>query len=130
MKAIKTLEESQNSLLESFDELDAILKAIGHHNRFKILILLLTGPLTFQSLLNKMNLGKTALANHLTHLKSKNLIEKIQHGNYSISPDGKDYLLAIETVYDKTEARKTKLKEAQQKYHLTKSFLERKKRKS
>ena len=51
MESKNSLDKSEELLLNSFDEITAILTAIGHPNRFKILILLLKGPLTFQALL-------------------------------------------------------------------------------
>ena len=119
------MDKSQESLLISFDEITAILTAIGHPNRFKILILLLKGPLTFQALLKATNLKKSALANHLTHLKNKSLIEKIQHGTYKITDDGRNYVQSIEAAYRESEARKKKIKEAEQREELARTFLER-----
>jgi len=106
MKSKNHLDKSEELLLNSFDEITAILTAIGHPNRFKILILLLKGPLTFQALLKEMNLKKSALANHLTHLKNKSLVEKIQHGTYKITDDGRNYIQSIEAAYRESEVRK------------------------
>lgn len=108
MESKNPIDNSQELLLNSFDEIISILKAIGHPNRFKILILLLTGPMNFQTLLDKLNLKKSALANHLTHLKNKSLVEKIQHGTYKITDDGRNYLQAIETAFRESEVRKKK----------------------
>ena len=115
-----SLEESQKTLLQSFGEITDILKAISHPNRFKILILLLDGSKTFQTLLDKTKLKKSALANHLTHLKDKLLIDKIQHGMYFITHDGKNFIKAIESAYKQSEEFKLQ-------YRLAKSFLDRKK---
>lgn len=123
---MNSLDESQELLFNSFDEIVALLKAIGHSNRFKILILLLKGPMTFQGLLNEMNVKKSALANHLNHLKNKSLVEKIQHGTYKITDDGRDFVKAIEAAYRGSKARKKKIEEARQRQELTRSFLERK----
>ncbi len=120
------LDKSQKLLLSSFDEIIAILTAIGHPNRFKILILLLKGPMTFQALLEEMNLKKSALANHLTHLKNKSLVEKIQHGTYKITDDGRNYIHAIEVTYRESKLRKKKIEETKQRQELARSFLERK----
>ena len=121
----ETSERSQELLFNSFSEIIAILKAMGHPNRFKILVLLLKGPLSFQELLNSMNLQKSALANHLTQLKEKELIEKIKHGTYKITDDGKIYMQSIEAAYRESEARKKRMREAKQREELAKSFLER-----
>lgn len=115
-----SLVESQKTLLQSFGEITDILKAISHPNRFKILILLLDGSKTFQTLLDKTKLKKSALANHLTHLKDKLLIDKIQHGMYFITHDGKNFIQAIESAYKQSEEFKLQ-------YRLAKSFLDRKK---
>jgi len=115
-----SLEESQKTLLQSFGEITDILKAISHPNRFKILILLLDGSKTFQTLLDKTKLKKSALANHLTHLKDRLLIDKIQHGIYFITHDGKNFVQAIESAYKQS-------KEFKLKYRLAKSCLDRKK---
>lgn len=92
-------DKSQELFFNSFSEIIAILKAMGHPNRFKILVLLLKGPLSFQEILDSMNLQKSALANHLTHLKEKELTEKVKHGTYKITDDGKSYMQSIEAAY-------------------------------
>jgi predicted transcriptional regulator len=113
-------EESQKTLLQSFGKITDILKAISHPNRFKILIFLLDGPKTFQTLLDKTELKKSALANHLTHLKDNLLIDRIQHGMYFITHDGINFIQAIESAYKQSEEFKLQ-------YRLAKSFLDRKK---
>lgn len=122
----KSFEELQESLLQSFNNILAILRTIGHPNRFKILILLLTGPQTFQSLLEELKLQKSALANHLTYLKNKSLIEKIHHGTYKVTNDGKCFLQSIDTMYTQSETQKV----FQQRYQPAKAFLGRKKEKN
>lgn len=124
-ESVTPSDESQELFFSSFDEIVAILKAIGHPNRFKILILLLKGPLSFQELLDTMNLQKSALANHLTHLKNRSLVEKIKHGTYRITDDGKNYLQSIEAAYRESEVRKRKIRETKQREELARSFLER-----
>ena len=125
MESKNPLDKSEELFLNSFDEIIALLTAIGHPNRFKILILLLKGPLTFQALLKEMNLKKSALANHLTHLKDRALVEKIQHGTYKITDDGRNYIQSIEAAFRESEARKKKIKEAEQREELARTFLER-----
>lgn len=120
------LDESQEFLLSAYDELVSLLTALGQPSRFKVLVLLLKGPTTFQTLRHETGLKKSALANHLIHLKEKSLIEKIQHGTYALTDDGRTYVEAIEAAYRKSEARKKKIKEAKQRHELTKTFLERK----
>lgn len=122
------LDSSGELLLNSSAEIVSILKTIAHKKRFEILILLLDGPLTFQILLEETNLKKSALANHLNDLKEKFLVEKIQHGTYKITDDGKTYIKSIETAYRENITMKRKIEETKQRLKLTKSFLERNKK--
>ncbi|HOI39968.1 MAG TPA: winged helix-turn-helix domain-containing protein [Methanobacterium sp.] len=120
------LDSSKEFLLNSFDEIVPILKTIGNSNRFKILILLLEGPLNFQTLLDKLNLKKSALANHLTKLKDNGLIRKVHHGTYSLTEDGSTYVKAIENTYKESRKLEIKRKELEKRRNMTMSFLERK----
>ncbi|MHA2232613.1 MAG: ArsR/SmtB family transcription factor [Candidatus Hodarchaeales archaeon] len=119
----KSLEDAQKSLLQSSSEITAILKAISHPNRFKILTLLFSGPQTFQTFLDELNLKKSALASHLDQLKRNSLVEKMHHGTYKITDDGLSYMQALEAIYDQSEAHKI----VQQRYQPAKAFLDRKK---
>lgn len=121
------LNPSQEFLLDSSNEIVSILKTIAHPNRFKILVLLLEGSSTFQILLEETDLKKSALANHLNDLKDKFLVEKVQHGTYIITEDGKNYIKSIETTYRENMVMKRKIKETKQRMELAKSFLERNK---
>ena len=119
-------DESQEFLLSAYDELVSLLTALGQPSRFKVLVLLLKGPTTFQTLRHETGLKKSALANHLNHLKEKLLIKKIQHGTYTLTDDGRTFVEAIGAAYKRSETRKKKIKEAKQRQELTKTFLERK----
>lgn len=120
------LDPSQVFLMNSSDEIISILKAIAHINRFRVLVLLLNGPLTFQTLLEQTDIKKSALANHLTELKDSDLVNKIQHGRYEISENGKNYIKSIEETYKENKAMEKKVWELKQREQLSKSFLERK----
>lgn len=120
------LNPSQEFLFKSFNEIVPILKAIGNPNRLKILILLVNGPVSFQTLLDEMNLKKSALANHLTQLKNVGLIVKKQHGTYCITEDGEKYLLNIEITFKDSKKVEMQRKEIEKRKNLAKSFLERK----
>ncbi|MCK9152282.1 ArsR/SmtB family transcription factor [Methanobacterium alcaliphilum] len=120
------LNPSQEFLLKSFDEIVPILKALGNPSRLTILILLVNGPVSFQTLLDELKLKKSALANHLTQLKNTGLIEKKQHGTYNITEDGKRYVFSIEKSFKDSEKVETRRKEMEQRKNLAKSFLERK----
>lgn len=120
------LDPSQEFLMNSSDNIVSILKIIAHINRFRILVLLLNGPLTFQMLLEEMDIKKSALANHLTELKDSNLVNKIHHGTYEISENGKNYIKSIEKTYRENKVIEMKVWESKQREQLSKSFLERK----
>lgn len=120
------LDLSQEFLMNSSDDIVSILKTISHINRFRILILLLNGPLTFQTLLEQIDLKKSALANHLAELKDSNLVEKTHHGTYKISENGKNYIKSIEKTYRANKVIGKKVWESKQREQLSKSFLERK----
>lgn len=119
-------DKTQELLLSSFNEITDILKGIGHPNRYKILILLFTGPKNFQTLIEEMKLKKSALANHLTHLMNRSLVEKIQHGTYKLTADGEGYLQALGETYRESVTRKKKITEARKRQEFARSFLERK----
>lgn len=120
------LDPSQEFLISFSDDIVSILKTIAHVNRFRILVLLLSGPSTFQMLLEQMDIKKSALANHLAELKDSNLVEKTHHGTYEISENGKNYIKSIEKIYRENEVIEKKVWEAKQREQLSKSFLERK----
>lgn len=120
------LDPSQEFLMNSLEDIVSILKTIAHINRFKILVLLLKGPLTFQMLLEQMDIKKSALANDLAELKDSNLVDKIQHGTYEISENGKNYVKSIEKTYRESMDIEKKVWESKQRERLSKSFLERK----
>ncbi|WP_048107458.1 helix-turn-helix transcriptional regulator [Methanosarcina barkeri] len=120
------LDPSQEFLISSSGDIVSILKTIAHINRFTILVLLLNGPSTFQMLLERMDIKKSALANHLAELKDSNLVEKTHHGTYEISENGKNYIKSIEKIYRENKVIEQKIWEAKQREQLSKSFLKRK----
>jgi len=122
----KSAEYLQEELLKSLAAMTSMLKAIDHPNRFRILVLLLEESQTFQMLLCKMKLKKSALANDLKILEEKLLVRKIRHGTYEITADGTSLIQAIGAVYAQSEARRRKLTESDMRYESAKSFLERK----
>jgi DNA-binding HxlR family transcriptional regulator len=121
----KLPEDLQEMLTESFVDVNIILKALGTSQRQKILITLLDGPKTFQELKDQVNLGRTALSNHLAILKDASLIGKIHHGYYRITQKGQDFLQAIYLAYEHSQTEEAKQKEAVQKKYLMDTFLQR-----
>ena len=90
---------ARKSLKKSFEQVSEdifpILKALGNKKRFSLLIALLDGPCSFQTLLLQTNLQKTAMSNHLTQLSQAKLIQKPDYGFYDITLDGVEYLSAF-----------------------------------
>lgn len=119
-----TPNELKESLEQSFDDILAIIKAMGNQNRLKILITLLSGEKSFQTLMSETNLQKTALSNHLTLLFKKNLIEKPDYGKYKITQDGVEFIRAIQAVYYQSDTQRKKELEIIQGRKLSETFLE------
>lgn len=119
-----TPNELKESLEQSFDDILAIIKAMGNQNRLKILITLLSGEKSFQTLMSETNLQKTALSNHLTLLFKKNLIEKPDYGKYKITQDGVEFIRAIQMVWYQSDTQRKKELEIIQGRKLSKTFLE------
>jgi predicted transcriptional regulator len=122
----KSPEELQEALTDAFQELTSILKSLGASQRFKLLITLLTGPKTFQELKDEINLGRTALSNHIAILRDSKLIGKIHHGYYHITQKGQAFLQAVCLANERSQTEEAKQKEAEQKRILMDSFLQRK----
>ncbi len=107
----------KETLLESAEDISDLIKTAAHRHRLQILALLTDGPREFASLLDAMKLSKTALANHLTHMMKRGLLERYERGMYQITKDGKDLLQAIATFYINSKAR-----EINQIEHLKKQY--------
>jgi len=119
-----TPNELKKSLEQSFDDILAIIKAMGNQNRLKILITLLSGEKSFQTLMSETDLQKTALSNHLTLLFKKSLIEKPDYGKYKITQDGVEFIRAIQAVYYQSDTQRKKELEIIQGRKLSETFLE------
>ncbi|MHA1446183.1 MAG: effector binding domain-containing protein [Candidatus Heimdallarchaeaceae archaeon] len=85
-------ESIQLFILESLEEISNLHKALDHPTRLEILARLLTEPMEFSNLQEKLRIAKTSLANHLTTLVDCGLVEKRERGLYQISFDGEDIL--------------------------------------
>ncbi len=115
----------QENLVVAFNEVVLVVKAMENPNRFKILLALLVESLTFQALSEKIDIGRTALANHLAILRKALLIEKIHHGSYDITPDGRNYLQAINTAYQQSTLYLQKQKDFLEQKQSIETFLQR-----
>ncbi|MHA1557782.1 MAG: ArsR/SmtB family transcription factor [Candidatus Heimdallarchaeota archaeon] len=123
----KSTNELYDILQDSFEDVMIILKALGTPNRLKIMILLLGGPRTFQEIGDNLEIGRTALSNHLKSLKKALLIDKIHHGFYRITNNGSDYLQGIILAYEESQTNEAKEREALHRKQMMDTFLHRKK---
>ena len=112
-----------SSLEFSFEEIIGIMKMIGNRKRLKILIILLSGEHSFDSLKKSTGVKKTALANHLTRLIEEKLIEKPDHGKYRITQDGERFIRAIEIAFEHSDIFQSKRMDDLQKGQFSQSFV-------
>ena len=109
----------------SFAEITQILKVIGNGKRLKILVFLLNKPQSYSSIVKELQLKKTAISNHLSHLLNVNLIKRGEYGIYEISGDGLEFLKAIEQAYQMSPTRQLRKFEDLQTRGVSESFLHR-----
>ncbi len=113
------------SLKESFSDITSILKCLGNDKRMMILVILLKGSQSYGYIVEKINLRKTAVSNHLSQLLEVNLIKKGNYGIYNITGDGIEFIKAIKNAYQKSPTRQRKKFEALQRRGVSPSFLNR-----
>lgn len=98
-------ESIQLFILESLEEISNLHKALDHPTRLEILARLLTEPMEFSNLQEKLRMAKTSLANHLTTLVDCGLVEKRERGLYQISFDGEDILTSSAKTFLEIKVR-------------------------
>jgi DNA-binding transcriptional ArsR family regulator len=113
------------SLEVSLGELTKILKLLGNDKRLKIMILLLSRPHSYSAIVEEINLKKTAISNHLTHLMKGGLIERGDYGIYKITGDGEEFLKAIEFAFQNSPSRQLQRFQKIERRKISKSFLNR-----
>ncbi|MHA2159892.1 MAG: effector binding domain-containing protein, partial [Candidatus Thorarchaeota archaeon] len=79
---------------------------VSHPKRIRILSLLAEESMDFSDLLSKTGIRKTALSNQLTKLTEKRLIQRVSHGHYALTKDGKHILRVIIDTYKKSRLSK------------------------
>jgi DNA-binding HxlR family transcriptional regulator len=109
----------------SFTEITEILKVLGNAKRLKILIYLLNGSQSYNSIVNELQLKKTAISNHLTHLLTVGLIQRGDYGIYEITEDGIEFLKAIERAYQNSPSRQLEKFQKIECRKISQSFLNR-----
>ncbi|MFX0117617.1 MAG: winged helix-turn-helix domain-containing protein [Candidatus Hodarchaeota archaeon] len=108
-KSNHSTEELKSFLRKNLEGTSELLKIISHVNRLQILTLLLDEEhKSFLDLLNEVNISRTALANHLGQLMDKNLIQRIERGNYQITRNGRMILNITANLYDVSNRWETK----------------------
>ena len=92
-------------VLESLEEIVTLLKVVDHPQRLKILTLMLNKEMSFNTLQEATSLQKSALGNHLTTLIERNLIEKVERGEYRLTEDAIILITSLAQSYLKIKVR-------------------------
>lgn len=92
-------ENLQNLSWRSLEAIADYLLAVSHPKRLMVLSLLAEESRDFADLLVKTGIRKTALSNQLTQLGEKRLIQRVSHGHYALTQDGKHVLRAVLDMY-------------------------------
>ncbi len=104
----KSYQEQNSENFDSFvNERTDLLKAISHPIRFKILLLLSSGPKDFSFLLTETQISRANLGSHLTILLKNNLVLRLNRGKYEITKDGTEFLKSLENIYGKSDLKRS-----------------------
>jgi len=107
----------QDILFESPEGVAALLRSAAHPARIQILALLLPGENAFSRLMEHTGLSKTALANHLTQLVDKGLVQRVARGEYGLTVDGKELVnAAVATFKDSVLREAERLEQLSRRY--------------
>jgi DNA-binding HxlR family transcriptional regulator len=105
------------------DDILIILKAMGNNKRLTILIQLLDGAKSFNNLMIRTKLQKTAISNHLNILIKTKLIEKPDYGLYQLTDDGVHFLRVLNEGWENSMASQVKKLHQVQSKKMSNSFL-------
>ena len=92
-------ENLQNLSWRSLEAIADYLLAVSHPKRLMVLSLLAEESRDFADLLGKTGIRKPALSNQLTQLVEKRFIQRVSHGHYALTQDGKHVLRAVLDMY-------------------------------
>lgn len=92
--------------IEDAEYIATLFGAVYHPKRIKILGYLSENALKFHDIQTKIHIERTALSNHLSFLKERELITKISHGVYKITEDGTNLLRTVVNLYMKSKLQK------------------------
>ncbi|MFX0079798.1 MAG: ArsR/SmtB family transcription factor, partial [Candidatus Hermodarchaeota archaeon] len=99
------LEDLRATVSESKNDIARTLRAVAHPKRLEILTILADNSKSFVEILRATEISRTALANHLTQLISRGLVERIERGAYQVSTDGRELLQTIVESYVDSQIR-------------------------
>jgi DNA-binding transcriptional ArsR family regulator len=103
-KPIK-LEDLRATVKEAKDDIARTLRAVAHPKRLEILTLLADNTKSFVEILRATEISRTALANHLTQLIGRGLVERMERGTYQVTMDGRELLQTIVESYVDSQIR-------------------------
>lgn len=92
-------DELYEVLLKSTKAVAALLKSAAHQGRVQILSLLLKGEQDLSNLVKETELSKNAVVNHLSILIENRLVQRVDRGEYMLTPDGLELINAAATLY-------------------------------
>lgn len=99
-KGFETKMQLKGFVKHSIDNIVDLLRVIDHPKRLEILAILLEGnEIAFKDLQDETDLQKSAIANHLSLLTDRNLLEKCEKGVYKITIDGAELVERIAECY-------------------------------
>ena len=93
-------------LLLVFDEIVSLLGALGTPSRLRLLIALLDSPHTYHKLQAVTKLKKSALSSHLVLLRDRGFIQKLSHGNYTLTETGQRFLWMLGQFFEAPKSTK------------------------
>lgn len=94
--------DGEKSEALSADAIADYFLTVSHPKRIRILSLLAEESMDFSDLVSKTGIRKTALSNQLAKLTEKRLIERVSHGHYALTKDGKHVLKVITDTFKKS----------------------------
>lgn len=103
-------EEKPGKMSSSVDAIADYFLVVSHPKRVMILSLLAEESMDFSDLISKTGLQKTALSNQLTRLSDNHLIERVSHGHYALTKEGKHVLGVLIDTYEKSRLGKEEKK--------------------
>jgi DNA-binding HxlR family transcriptional regulator len=102
-----TLDDLRTTVTEAKTDIAKTLRAIAHPKRLEILAALVDNTKSFVTLLDTTQVSRTALANHLSQLVGRGLVNRVERGAYQVTADGRELLHAVVEAYIDSQVRIT-----------------------